>query len=463
MDTNQIRSLRADIINATSTLRQQAQALRHGLTHDENRDLYDIFGYKLTPTFEDFYGVYSRQDIAKRIVDGIARSCWREGATIKDGEEKYAEKEMEILVNSLQIFRFLERADILNRIGSYSLLYIGVPDGSSNPSEPLGMAPASQLKDIYFQPYAEDGCSIQQYDSDPASRRFNHPLLYNANVINRTNEAVVSTARLVHWTRIVHLAEGALDADTAGVSTLKDIFNRLIDLDKIVGGAAEAYFRNSKGKFAIEADKEFKGRITEEAKAAISEELTAYTNQYQEFVRIWGQHINPLNTPHADPTGSFQATLQLISGAKRIPMRILTGVGSGQLAGNEDKASYNQLISDRQNQECSFWLLRLLEILIEAGLMPEPKETLSVEWPINAVLSELEESQVAASKTAALVAYGNSFGAAEIVPEKQFVEEILGLEYQGDILDKDLDQEIAETEEILQDEQTRPDQDADSA
>ncbi|MCK5641212.1 MAG: DUF1073 domain-containing protein, partial [Gammaproteobacteria bacterium] len=122
-----------------------------------------------------------------------------------------------------------------------------------------------------------------------------------------------------------------------------------------------------------------------------------------------------------------------IAGATGIPIRILTGEGAGQLAGNEDKASYNELIRDRQSQSCTGWLLRLLKILSDANMIPEVPLEAVIEWPVTEALNEKEKAEVRKLNAEALASASNAIndlgGLADEMQPQQVIEDVLGYEY----------------------------------
>ena len=49
----------------------------------------------------------------------------------------------------------------------------------------------------------------------------------------------------VHYSRVIPLAEGALDSEIDGISSIEPVFNRLLDWEKVVGGSSEAVYQNA--------------------------------------------------------------------------------------------------------------------------------------------------------------------------------------------------------------------------
>lgn len=380
-----------------STMRAQASRVGAmlGLSHNGKRNLYTIYGYDDslggTGGFDKMYRYSRREGIANRITWGMAKSSWRDGFEIFTGPEKEAKQILQDEITALAkagLHRKIERADILNRIGRFSVLFVGVPDGR-DPKDEIGKVagnPDAILDKLYFVPYAYDGVEIHQQVSDATDPRFGLPELYQLQRISRgdTEKDRTASAIIVHWSRVIHLNENALDSDIEGMGALEPIFNRILDLDKTCGGSAEAYFRNAKGKIAYEIDPKFASTILTDTKAkeAFQEGAEKYTNEYQDHTVAAGATIKTLDTTHDSPLDTVKVLLWSISGYSGIPLRVLTGEGAGQLAGSEDQLAYNQLTKDRQHLVCTPWLVRLFDILQAAGMLSNLPKTYEIRFPV---------------------------------------------------------------------------------
>lgn len=388
---------------AVSTLTQRISSSLFGVSKDGKRDINDIYGYKTTLSFKDFYDMWDRGGLASRIINVLPRSCWRDGIRVISDGNSILEDEIKILNRKGKMIQKLERADVLNRIGKFSILYVGVPDGLPA-DKPLSKAPANRLKEVYFSVYAEDGVTIVEYERDPTSPRYGLPLMYSLRAMTRSesDETIITKPITVHHSRVVHLAEGTLDNEIEGHPALRPIFNALEDLIKTSGGSSEAYFRNARNRFAIKTDPKYNANITAEVKEQMEAEAQAFQNEWRDFIRAGGFDIQQLSIPFNSPRDTFDVNMAVISGTTGIPVRILTGEGAGQLAGNEDKESYNQLVQDRKELYCSDWVFQVLEILETAGMInPLPADT-EVEWPTPEVVSSKDKSANAQAKSAAL-------------------------------------------------------------
>ena len=375
-----------------------------GTSHGGKRSTYDVYGYPQRYDFIDGYNAIRREGIASRIVKGVPRSCWRNGFEIKTGS-KYEPGDTILAdeINQLAqrgLFQYLERADILNRIGNFSVLFVGIGDGQDF-SEPLQTARGNAAETIYFRAFAYDGVNVARYDLDPESERFGLPDVYQLEIRGRgdTEKTQQTKVIMAHHSRVVHLAENLLDNDVEGVPELEPVYNRILDIDKATGGAAEAYFRNARGKVAFEIDPEFSTSLLDDpaAKESFDEAGKKFTNDWQDQITAVGSKVSSIQTPHYSPLDTIKTALWSISGYTGMPIRILTGEGAGQYAGSEDRLTYNSLIQDRQDHTCSIWVTRLLEIFETAGLLTLPDEYI-IDWPLDEPLNEMDRATLANTK-----------------------------------------------------------------
>lgn len=402
------------LLNTARYVWNRTQALL-GVSHEGKRDLYDIYGYPQdlggSAGFLSMYRYATRQGMANRITHGMARSCWRDGFELRsDPEDEESAQLSDVLqeLNRAGLTQRLERADVLNRIGRFSVLLVGVPDGLEL-REPIGRARgAGALKQLYFQPYAYDSVEVVKWETDPRSSRYGLPVLYTlTRATNRNNEKDNSplTALTVHYSRVVHLAENALDSDVEGAGALEPVFNRILDIDKATGGASEAYFRNARRIITTEIDKEFAaGLLSDPAqKAAFDEGVQKFTNEWQDHITAAGAKVGQLQSTHYSPLDTVKVALWEISGYTGIPIRILTGEGAGQLAGSEDQLAYNHIVADRQRLVCAGWAWRVLEVLEAAGLVTlDP--TWSVVFPPQQASTEAQQAEVDSKRATTLQA-----------------------------------------------------------
>ena len=416
-------------------------------THNNTRDLYKIYGYKLEPTIEDYINRYLRQDIAKRIVEAYPKACWAVSPEITDDTETEDETEFETQVKDLitneriKLFHYLRRTDIIAGLGFYGVLFIGVRDGKS-PEQPL--EGNIRLEDILFlAPYSEVNAAIAEYDTDPQSERYGLPKTYTLSSggyggLGTSNASSMMSRKTitVHYSRIIHVTEGALENDVFGTPRLQAIVNRLIDLEKIIGGGAETFFLNARGGIHMNMQPETSLVDTE----VLEDRMEEFTNNLTRYLRTKGIDVNTLNFDIADPKNYFEVIMSVISATSGIPKRILTGSEQAQLASSQDANNWAARVIERQKDFCEINMLRpIINWFIKNGIIAAPKDDkYEIIWPDLRTISDMEKADVAVKRTQALSNYINSAGAEMVMPPKQLFEDVLGLEYrENDLPDTD--------------------------
>ncbi len=385
---------------ATALIQRMNLATRGGLQFDGQRDLYKTFGYKLRPTFEDYFARYCRQDIASRIVDAPAQAVWRNPPVIEAPDEFITK--WDGLQKKNKIYYNLERADRLAGLGLYSTLLIGFDD-----SAPLEQ-PASGAKDVlYLQPYSQLSSSIIKFNDNPKDSRYNLPEMYKLAVVEPASQLsltqIAASAVLrhkeisVHHSRILHIADNILENDILGIPRLQQVYNLLDDILKVVGGSAETYWLNANRGMQLDVDKDMDLSVAD-AKA-LSDEIDEWQHQLRRVMRTRGIKMNPLGSDVADPTGPFNIIVSLISGATGIPQRILLGAEAGQLASEQDRANWAERVFERRGTFAEPVVLEpFIDLLFNAGVLPNESKDVEFNWPSAFHMSPLEQAQTSAQQ-----------------------------------------------------------------
>lgn len=395
-------------LRALSIFAERIQWMRQaGIGFNGDRDYYQVLGYDRIITIKQYRDEYARGGIAKRIIECFPKATWRGGVELFEDEDPEATTEFEKawleLNDRLNVWTTLLKADILAGLSTYSTILLGAPGELDTPL-PKGK------KLLYLQPFFSGGgpgavrnnqtaamqadCSILEFDVDPKSPRFGEPLSYQ---IKRTDLVSPALARPVHWTRIVHIAEGCLDDNVYGAPTLENIWNLLCDLLKVTGGGAEAFWLRANAGLQIDIDKDM-ALSTDPAQAAAElERLKQQTEDYKHgitrLMRTRGVNINQLGSDVANFDNPAQAILTQIAGSKGIPMRILTGSERGELASTQDAANFNTQVQDRRTSYAGPMIVRrLVDRLIEFGYLPTPKQY-DVSWPTIETMSDMEKAE----------------------------------------------------------------------
>lgn len=367
---------------ASATFDRLLMARMMGQTaYEGDRDYYEVLGYPLKITFSEYMQRYERQDIAARIIELPAKDTWKKPPQISedDNTETPFVKEWELLVKRLRVWSMLSRADVLSGIGRFGILLIGVRDDKDmkepvmDIDDPGDSRPLSGQKDIlYLRPLAGDETSVEvdTTEKDKKSPRFGLPLTYSIDLASDDQSSMV-----VHWTRVLHLAENKTHSEIYGLPRLQRVYNRLDDMIKFVGGGSEATWLNMRPGVMIGAKEGFDLGDIEETKTAWLEEIRRYSHDPLRMMRMIGTDVQSLGTGQMmDPTGLFNITLSLISAASGIPQRVLIGSAKGELAAaREDMRQWAGTIAERQTNYAEQEILRpFIDRLVMFGALPMP-------------------------------------------------------------------------------------------
>lgn len=386
-----------------------AKALGQHLAYEGERDYYESLGYNPSPTIDDYADRYQRQDIAARVIDLPADDTWKKPPIVSedDDTETAFVKEWEALVNRLRIWSMLRRADRLSGIGHYGVLLVGVRDGD-NLDEPIKQGTLKGEKGVlYLRPFSEEKATVKTFEEDTGSERYGLPELYAVKL--RDDKDAVD----VHYTRLLHVAEGKSDTEIYGTPRLMKIYNRLDDIMKIVGGSAEATWLNMRPGTLLTNQPDYSIPQDDDAKEARLEEIRRYAHDPLRFLMLEGMQAKQVGPSEVvDPTGPFNVQIALIAAASEIPQRVLLGSAKGELsAAKEDMKQWAGTVASRQTNYAEPEILRpFIDRLIWYGVLPVPTNGYDIgtlddsgvrRWPPLLEMSELEQAEIMQKKALA--------------------------------------------------------------
>jgi hypothetical protein len=431
LSDQQLQSLASDLVRRTAI----ASAMGQSFGHIDDRDYFDTLGYpgRSELTVDDYWAKFERGGIAETIITAPSGQTWSnapdifDDGTPEDDDQSAFEKDVESLFDDTGALYHLERADTLQRIGKYGILLIGFNDGGDldDPVDETRFSGDPDDDILYYQPFSQK--QIQDFDreDDPQNERFGKPVEYDVNF----GEEHPLGSETVHHSRILHIAEGALEDEVVGHSAYRPIFNYLIDLTKVVGGSAEVYWRDAKARFVANLDDEAGARPDEDKIATQVEEMV---NDLRDVV--WGRNLDldRLEGGSPDPSGLKDAILELIAGQTRIPKRRLLGTERGDLASTQDEAAFVSMIQERRQKFAEPKILRpFIDRLVEYGVLSPPDaDSYDVEWSDNFELTEVEKAEVMQRKAKAYKDVASMGDPAEVATVEERRDDVLGLAHE---------------------------------
>lgn len=442
-------SVLSDFRAASSVLMDRFRfAGMQGITFGGMRDLYQILGYRRVLTYFDYRDRYARGGIAKAIVDAYPSATWRGGVEVFEDKDPKTDTEFEKAFKELDgrlgIWPTLQQADVLTGLSTFSVLLIGTADGKVAEELPRG----GEIK--FLKTFSGGGGSnlmrrsastntfeaaarVQAYDVDPTSERFGEPLVYS---IRTTNGEIGYSLVNVHWSRVIHFAEGCLEDNVFGIPTLESVWNLLDDLDKITGGGAEAHWLRANQGLHLDVDKDMglpgPGGVTARSQGLSPSERTdlrdkaeEMQHQLQRVLVTRGVTATQLGSDVASFGNNADAVLKQIAGAAKIPMRILTGSEMGTLASEQDAANFDSRVQDRRTGYAGPKMIRrLIDRLITYDYLPTPKQYI-VGWPVEENMDEKGKADFALALANVNKTYGEPVFTDDEIRDMAFDKEPL--------------------------------------
>lgn len=374
-------------------------------SHGGDRDLFEALGYPTNLTYQDYRDWYERGGIAQAIIEKPASKTWEEAPDLVDDAEVGEDSSTNFEDDVAALFdadddktnldrglrHYFERVDQLARIGHYAVLYLGFSDADSEEelADPVQENQISGLEDLlYVTPLGEGDAEVDEWVDDATDQRNGLPETYELDLANGSQNQNVT----VHHSRVVHVAQGILDDEVNGHPALEPVINRLYDLEKVLGSAAEAYWMLSNPGLALSVDPELQDVPTDE----MDKQVDQYEHNLRRVLKMYGVDVEQLDAQDVDPTGVVDALVKVIAGTIGIPQRKLVGSERGELASSQDEANFNEYVSSNQTKYAEPVILReTFDRFVEFGVVSDPRDdSYTVNWPDLFELTALEEAEL---------------------------------------------------------------------
>lgn len=407
-----------------------------------DRDLFQVLGYPEMLSFGHYKQRYDRGGIAKRVVNAAPEAMgWSKLVIVEDDDPKNKtpfELACESLFARLNIGSVLERADIQAGIGEYSVIYIGVKEKGTKGDSSILAREMSRLAgpdDIaYLRPLSQEFATITSWvgdasDDDVSDPRYGLPKFYDIQLsgarrsITGRGGPTSGTIRKVHWSRIIHVTHGPLDSEIFSAPELQAVWNYLVDLDKLVGGGAEATWKEAVNRTLFDLDKDIgpdggsllsqaaidpaNVELFNKAKEKLKEQLEELDNNLRKYMLTRGVTPKTISGKVVQFKENAEVIKSFIAATTNIPQRNLFGSELGKASSIQDGDNWNNYKSSRQDKFGVVLARDMFDRFIKYGALPKPKQY-SPKWPTE---EELNESQKAALIQTLTLANRNQFAA----------------------------------------------------
>ena len=398
-----------------------------GQQYGGDRDLYQALGYPQDIQFDDYLIRYKRQDIAKAIINRPVKATWQGTLELVESENPKAtvfEKAWVKLDRKFGLKTRLSRVDRLTGIGRYGVLFLGLDD-ISNRAGCAKPVKSGIRKLQYIKTFSEKSALIESYDVDPKSSRYGLPHFYAIEVADA--DAGSSSQVKVHYSRIIHIIDDTLESEIFGMPRLEAVFNRLMDVEKLVGGDAEMFWRGARPGYTNKLEPEYK--LTKEEETKLQDQVDEFEHNLRRIINLEGMDMKSLEQQIADPSNHLDIQLTCVSAETGIPKRILSGSERGELASTQDSGEWKTYVQSRREDHAEPRILRLLvDRFIELGILPTPEDDYTVKWLDLFSISEKDRVDIGQKRAEALRSYTTNILATSMVPPPAFYEYFLGLD-----------------------------------
>jgi hypothetical protein len=408
---------------ATGLISRAELAATLGKSYDGDRDMYEALGYNNLLSFEDFDAFY-RRTFAKRIVEAPAVDSWRLDPIVTDaegGEETAFSRAWRDLAETHRIYHYMQRVDIAAGIGQYGALLMGLDDQAEVTQQ---VETAKGLR--FLQVFSQTNADIMKVEEDIKKERFGLPLSYGLSVTLADGKTTKTLDRSIHWSRVIHVADGLLENDLYGTPRLEAAYNYIENAEKVLGGAGEAFWRGCRPGLVFKAGED--AQIGPQSKTELETQIENYVHKFSNTMRLKGLDVQELAPKIVSPLEHFEVFIAVLSVITGIPKRILMGSERGELGSSQDEKNWlgDRMTSRRTKFNEPVILRPFIDRMVEFKALPEPTGgKYTVTWPPLLTPSEKEQAETAEITSRAIAAYSSAPEAERVLPLRQYRLDVL--------------------------------------
>lgn len=482
---------------------QTREALLKWLSGD-CRDYNKLAGYPTSISAQDYKDQFDRNGVAARVVSILPEESWQQDPEVYETEDTEEvtpfEEAFSDMETTLNVFHFLQRIDTVSGIGRFGILFLGYNDskplsapvaGANRPISavkprkkkappadvpaplvpPVVDTPGGNVRINFLRAFDESCVSIKARESDTRSPRYGKPVMYSVTfqsdeqmsrvstgggvIVLPSSSGVAtqvpqpgglpntaaSTTVEVHWTRIIHVADDRLMSEVYGVPRQQRVFNRLLDIAKILSGAAEMFWQAGFPTYSIEAMPDVEE--VESDSESISDQMQSMMNTNRRWIELVGMTAKSLSPTVNSPEKQYETAIRDICISLGVPMRVFMGSEQAVLASSQDAKAWVGRLTRRQQKYITPMIIKeFVDRCILTGVLPTPGDDwYTVDWPDLAPKSDDERANTALKKTQAMAAYvaGN---VDQLLPPRMYLSLVHGYTME------EIDQAETETDEF---------------
>lgn len=282
---------------------------------------------------------------------------------------------------------------------------------------------------LYLRVFDESQVQVTEREQERKSPRFGQPKRYliqfdDPKTFVGTTAGVDLSTREVHWTRVIHVADNWGTNQAFGRPRMLPVLNRLLDLRKVYGSDAEAWWKAVVFLLSLETHPQLGGDVTLDVDD-LKDQLENVFEGLQRYLASSGIQAKAISPAISDPTPHIQVQIESICIQTGIPVRIFMGSERGELASSQDDSTWNERLDCRcRDHVTKRIIVPFINRLIMIGVLPPP-EHYCVSWPSRDNLTDAEQADVALKRTQALAQYVSG-NVEAVIPPLEFWVMIMG-------------------------------------
>ncbi|ORJ47855.1 DUF1073 domain-containing protein [Kluyvera intermedia] len=399
MTESEMKQQRASNSSIERDRNKNLSMLFNGTSNTKRQRLYQEFGYPLHLTFDDFYRAYRRNAVAGAAVTRVVDGCWEDFPEVYEGDKtKDATKQTpwDKRINKLlkRCWKQIKGADRRNLVGRYSAILLQVKD-SKKWDEPVDTAVVGMIQEkalVKLIPAWEAQIDPVAWDDNPDSETFGDVTMYSFTELQVDGNFDARPGRIinVHPSRVIILAEGSDDGVmTSGKSLLEDGFNKLLDIEKVSGGASEGFLKNASRQLNYSFSE--KTNFSALAKAlgvpegqlaeALDQQVRRLNDSTDSASFMQAGTAEVLSVAASDPEPTWRTALSEFCATIPIPVKELVGMQTGERASTEDAKSWGRTRMSRRKGFLTDVITDVVSRFWTLGIIPPAQnEEITVGW-----------------------------------------------------------------------------------
>lgn len=374
---------------ANSTALRLRHLLGGAVNGSPKHDHYADFGWPEVVTFPMLKNMWERNPLGRAAVEAYIEKIWEDDPELFEAEEAHDPTDNELAfkrwAEDIRFWSKLAEADRRGLVGDYSAVILQVAD-NLDWNRPMGKVRG--LQDVWnVIPVWEDELTVAEWDLDQQSRRYGEPLMYSYQEKQRDearNQAPVRSVQIHHSRVVIWSSTGDLE----GRSILRPGYNSMLDVEKVMGGGAEGFWKNARSSLTLNLDAN--ADLAKLARALgvdatglpdkLNEIADDFSKGFDKALITQGMEATPISVTMPQPEEFQDGPMKMFAASVRIPIRVLIGNVTGERASTEDEKSWAKRCNGLRNRGRKPLIKVILNRLEACGALQAGTDWF-IEWP----------------------------------------------------------------------------------